>query len=237
MDVLIIVLFSVFALLDAVAVIPKYVGGAISLGGVGYTVSNIVHTIKRIFVVSYPPVIAMMLLDNPLESLFTVIYVCYFIAALITLGVFLKRDMFKKVLARQIHSFGSGGSLWKAWEWGPPPDTAITEPSGADGPHVDLKLFMSALWVYFFFGSVYFLINVAGYTFKDYSTVVLQLTGVINAIGTLILAFYLDPVLAKIFERERDRADLALRSVLWAQVVNFGIISPLVFYSLSLFLF
>jgi len=237
MDVLIIVLFSAFALLDAVAVVAKYVGGAVSLGGVGYTISNIVHTIKRLFVVSYPPVIAMKLLDDPLESLFTVIYVCYFTAAFIALGVFLKRDTFKRVLARQIHSFGSGGSLWKAWEWKTSTDTVTTEASGGSGSYVDLKLFLSALWVYFFFGSVYFLINVAGYTFKDYSTVVLQLTGVINAIGTFILAFYLDPILAKIFERERDRADLALRSVLWAQVLNFGIVSPLAFYSLSLFLF
>ena len=100
----------------------------------------------------------------------------------------------------------------------------------------DPKLFLSALWIYFFFGSVYFLINIAGYTFKDYSTVVLQLTGIINATGTLILAFYLDPLLARIFERERDRADLALKSVLLAQVVNYGIVSPVVFYSLSLFL-
>ena len=237
MEFLIIFLFLAFAFLDALAQLPKHIGGAMSLGGVAFTVSNIMHTVKRLFVVSYPPVIAIYLLSAGLESLFRIIFICYFGAAAIAGLVFIKKDVFQKLLARQIYAFGSGGSLWKPWKWGEVPDFAVNAPDNSDGKIVEVRLFLSALWIHFFFGSVYFLINVLGYTFKEYSSVILQLTGFVNAMGTLILAFYLDPVLARVFERDRERADVALRSVLLAQIVNFGIVSPVFFFILSFFLF
>lgn len=235
MEISIVLLFLTFAFLDAIAQLPKYIGGAMSLGGVAFTVSNIIHTVKRIFVVMYPPVVAIFLLSEDLESLFVVIYICYLGAALVTLTVYLKKEFTIKIIARQIYAFGGGGSLWRAWTWPKAPDFDIK--SEDVGKKVDAKIFLSALWIYFFFGSVFFLINVLGYMFKDYSSVIFQTTGFFNAMGTLILAFYLDPVLARIFERNRERADLALRSVMWAQITNFGIISPAFFFILSLCLF
>lgn len=206
-----------------------------SLGAVGFTVSNIIHTIKRLFVVSYPPVIAIYLLDAELPSLFPIIYCCFFGAAFVSLIVFVKRTRFQKIFARQIHTFGSGGSLWKFWTW--VDVTHWSSRSENELNQVDWKLFFAAAWIYFFFGSVFFLVNVLGFYFRDYSAVILQLSGVFNAMGTLVLAFYLDPVLARVFERDRKHADTALRSVLLAQIANFCVLSPLFFYILSRLLF
>ncbi|MHA6332447.1 hypothetical protein ACXYL9_02085 [Qipengyuania sp. CAU 1752] len=234
MEIAIVLLFYAFAFLDAIAQIPKYIGGAMSLGGVGFTVSNIIHTVKRVFVVSYPPIVALYLLSHDLDALFKVIFACYFGSALIVWIVLQNRTHFERMLARQIHAFGSGGSLWKAWTW-PEVPSDVEFPSTADGEKTfEFGLFLSALWIYFFFGTVFFLVNVLGYAFQQYASVILQLSGLFNAMGTLILAFYLDPILARVFERDRIRASPALRSVLLAQIANFAILSPAFFYGLSL---
>lgn len=235
MAVGIVLLFLSFAFLDAVAQLPKYVGGALSLGGVAFAVSNIIHTVKRVFVVTYPPLIAIFLLDSQLEDLFSIIYICYFGAALVTISVYLNRGMAIKMAARQVEAFGNGGSLWKIWTW--PKISSFEIEPGIRDQNLDFRIFISALWIYFFFGSVFFLINVLGFTLQDYSSVILQTTGIFNAMGTLVLAFYLDPVLARVFERDRERAPLAIRSVLWAQFINFAFVSPAFFYLLSFFLF
>ena len=237
MEIIIILLFLAFAFLDAIAQIPKYVGGSMSLGGVGFTVSNIIHTVKRLFVVSYPPVVALYLLSEELDSLFYIIYICYFGAALLAWTVFLSRRFFQRILARQIHAFGSGGSLWKAWTWDEAPEYDAPDAEDAGKKGINPALFSSALWIYFFFGSVFFLVNILGHYFEDYASVILQLSGVFNAMGTLVLAFYLDPILARVFERERGKAVIALRSVLLAQIANFAVMSPVFFYLLSIALF
>jgi len=218
--------------LDSIAQLPKYIGGGLSLGGVAFAVSNIIHTIKRIFVVMYPPLIALYLLNGNLSGLFILIYICYFGSALVTLIVYYKKEIAIKLIARQIEAFGNGGSLWKAWTW--PKATKFVIDLEFKNNFIDRKIYISALIIYFFFGSVFFLINILGFKFNEYASVILQTTGLFNSIGTLILAFYLDPVLARVFERHRERSALALRSVMWAQITNFGLISPVFFYLLSI---
>ena len=112
-----------------------------SLGGVGFTVSNIIHTVKRFFVVLYPPAIAIYLLSEDLKSLFYIIYTCYFSAAIVACVVFLNRDIFQRILARQIHAFGSGGSLWKAWTWAETPECGHTTSEKDHGPRLNMALF------------------------------------------------------------------------------------------------
>jgi len=78
--ILVILLFSLYALWDAMALLPRVAGAHLNQNGLGYTFSMMVRTLKRVFVVSYPLLLGWIALQG--ESLYPTIFASYFFGAL-----------------------------------------------------------------------------------------------------------------------------------------------------------
>lgn len=72
----VIIFFAFYVLLDCIAVVPRIAGSILGKNSLGYSFSNIASTIKRIFVVAYPPLLGWLSING--EDIYSVIYLSYF---------------------------------------------------------------------------------------------------------------------------------------------------------------
>ena len=96
---------------------------------------------------------------------------------------------------------------------------------------IDVRLLIPATWIFFFYSASPFLINILGVKFSEYSNIILQLTGLCSALGTLALAFILDPKLSRQYEMQTE-LHVALNSLFFAHMLNILVMSPLFFSAL-----
>jgi len=87
-------------------------------------------------------------------------------------------------------------------------------------------LALSSSWVFFVYGSALFFINLFGAKFQENSAIIYQLVGIINALGTLLMSFYLDPKISRSFDRRADVMQ-SNDSVMVGQLVALAILGPL----------
>jgi len=239
-SVVVAAIFSGFVLLDVLSVLPRIAGSIVGLQGLSYSFQVMVMTLKRVFVVLYPPFLGFIVITGGLGDLFSAIFLSY-IASAFALALYVV--FYKPILSffcDFIFAFNSGrglaksffGSLFSKRGW----EQEVKEKISILGGHeIDLKIFVSALWIYFFYSGSMFFINVVSAIFSEYSEVILQTAGFFNALGTVALAFYLDPKISRIYETGRG-LNKVLRSLVFAHISNLIVVSPLffgVFYFLA----
>ena len=106
---LVILLFSLYALFDAIALLPRVAGSILNKNGLGYTFSIMVHTLKRVFVVSYPPVLGWIALQG--EGLYPTIFWSYFWGALVVALVSIFKYPIIGYFIHLIQGYAIGGSV------------------------------------------------------------------------------------------------------------------------------
>lgn len=197
----VILLFSLYALLDAIALLPRVAGAILNKNGLGYTFSIMVHTLKRVFVVSYPPLLGWIALQG--EGLYPTIFYSYFFGALTVALVSIFKYPIIHYFIHLIQGYAVGGSVFYAFF----KHRFSSHESMANKKVVDFSfqlnrtLIYSSSWVYFVYGSALFFINIFGAEFQDHSAVIYQLVGIINALGTVLMSFYLDPKISRNFDQ------------------------------------
>ena len=201
---LVILLFSLYALFDAIALLPRVAGSILNKNGLGYTFSIMVHTLKRVFVVSYPPLLGWIAL--PGEGLYPTIFWSYFWGALVVALVSIFKYPIIGYFIHLIQGYAIGGSVFYAVFKHP---FRLHESMASKGWvdfsfKFDQSLIYSSSWVYFIYGSSLFFINIFGAEFQDHSAVIYQLVGIINALGTLLMSFYLDPKISRNFDQKEN---------------------------------
>ncbi|MGB0797695.1 MAG: lipid II flippase family protein [Planktomarina sp.] len=234
-------LFSAFVFLDVLSVFPRVAGGITGRNGIGYSFQVLVNTVKRVFIVSYPPFLGVLAIQGTLQDLFFVIGCSYGIAGLWCLAAALLQRRFIAYFCSVIDSYGNEASLarsflrgltqWRDWQ-----DAVSAELKAVNTtrlPSIDWQIFSLALWIFFFYGASIFMINILNFLIPQYSSVILQLTGLINALGSIALAFFLDPRLSRLYEK-RNNILTALNGLIGAHLCNLFILSPLVFLALWL---
>ena len=80
-----------------------------------------------------------------------------------------------------------------------------------------------------------FFINILGAKFSDQSAVIYQLVGIINALGTLLMSFYLDPRISRNFDHQ-ENVMVSNDSVVAGQLVALSILGPGSIFLLSMIL-
>jgi hypothetical protein len=80
--------------------------------------------------------------------------------------------------------------------------------------------------VYFIYGSSLFFINILGAEFQEQSAVIYQLVGIINALGTLLMSFYLDPKISRNFDQKESIME-SNDSVVAGQLLALAVWGPL----------
>jgi hypothetical protein len=230
-SILVVVLFTLYALLDAIALLPRVAGSILHKNGLGYTFSVMVHTLKRVFVVSYPPLLGWIALQG--DSLYPAIFASYFCGALAVVLVSIFKYPTIKCFIHWIEGYAVGGSVFYAVFQHPytPHESMVGQGKVDFSFSFDKSLIYSSSWVYFIYGSSLFFINIFGAKFQDQSAVIYQLVGIINALGTVLMSFYLDPKISRNFdqkERIMESNDSVVAGQLLALVV-WGPVSILLF--------
>lgn len=228
----VILLFFLYASLDAVALLPRVAGSYLGKNGLGYTFSVMVQTLKRVFVVSYPPLLGWISVNG--GELYSTIYASYLAGVLGVVIVLVFRLSLAKYFIKWIDGYSVSGSMFYAVfkHTGPAenfPDLDAQKLSFK----FDGALVFSSSWVYFVYGTALFFINLFGAKFQEHSAVIYQLVGIINALGTLLMSFYLDPKISRNFDHQ-SHVMVSNDSVLAGQLIALALLGPMAIFLFSL---
>lgn len=243
--ILVPVLFGCFVALDIASVFPRIAGSMIGKNGIAYAFQVMTNTVKRVFIVSYPPLLGLISISGTINDLFSVLFISYTVAILVFLIVVFSRISIVAFFFTSLQDFSDNGEVFRSIikgfqnssEWTGEVRHRLNHKGRMSDlfSGIDRKIVVPAVWIFFFYSASPFLINVLGMIYRDYSSVILQLTGLSNAFGTIALAFFLDPKLARFYERQSDLPAVS-RSLLLAHLINLGMISPLFFFCLFMLL-
>lgn len=233
-------LFGVYMFLDVACVYPRVAGAEIGKNGLGYTFQLMMNTIKRVAIVAYPPFLGILAAFGQYHDFIFTIALSYILAMIaIVICIYARSHIiiFFRVL---ISSYEISGRLLVSFV------DAIRAIRNVEKYQLNarsLSLFSgkrmpeivgSASLIYFFYAGSIFIINIISFVFSRYSSIILQSVGLVNAFGTLGMAFYLDPKISRIYEIGVD-IDIAERSIIQAHLINIFIISP-IFFSVFLYI-
>lgn len=245
--ILVIALFSSFVFLDVLSIFPRASGSIVKLNGISYSFQVIVNTFKRIFIVSYPPLIGLIIIYGDLADLIKTVFLsCLFAIIPLFLCIFLRRKILK-YFCYFLVSYNKTGWLLRSAILVGRKDNSVEEINFFDkildekfislkSKNINLPILFLASWIYLFYGSSMFVINLIAYRFADFSSVVLQLTGLINALGTFVMAFFLDPKLSRIFEHGVSLSS-TINSLLLAHILNICLLTPIFITTVIVVLF
>ncbi|PRX26636.1 Protein of unknown function [Meinhardsimonia xiamenensis] len=234
--VLVSIFFSLFVFLDAISHMQRLAGSVAGLNGLGFAFQTMVNTLKRIFVVLFPPTLGFVSVYGSKFDVFASILLAHVAGAVSLVIFFLMRVAVFRFSYYTIKLYSEGGGVFNSIM------EARNEFRG-EGPALDLRLSLDkvngklvtwAVWVFFFYASSGFLVNIAALMWAEYSTVILQLTGVLNAFGTIALAFFLDPQITRIYE-SKNSAERVFHTLYVAQVINICFVSPIIYLILGFF--
>lgn len=241
-QVSVVLVFCAFVFLDLCSLSPRLAGSITRKNAIGPTFQVILNTMKRVFIVSYPPLLGVIAIITDGVDVLTQTILASYYASLIPLAmVFFMREKVVAFFCALIVAFDSSGSVFRAaWhavrhhgEWTSEVGRHLR--SGEKGyANLDIRLMLAASWVYLFYGSSMFIINIFAVKFDQYAEIIYQLVGFFNALGTIALAFILDPRLSRIYERQ-ENLGITLNSLFGAHLMNLMVLGPLLILAIALF--
>lgn len=232
-------LYSLSVFLEAASAIARPAGAISGKNSMGYTTTVLINTFKRVFMVLYPPVIGIIAAIGGADAVVYTVYICL-LSSLIPMYLATKyRELMLLGLVQFVMVFSRGrgfivaASTWvKKRKYLRNTATLMIEGYRKGNPRrhilqdVDTKILLLTSWVLAFYSIAVFSINIAGAYFPQYGAVIYQLVGIVNAVGTLVWAFILDPMLSRRFDSLKDV--LGVRdSVLLANWAANAIMAPL----------
>lgn len=238
---LIIICFTLFSISDVIAVFPRVSGSIAHKNGLAYSIQVAVQTIKRLFFVLYPPLVGALSVFGDINLLFIVIFASYVCASIGVFVIARRKIFFISYFISVIDRLNDDEKLLTAF-WNEFRRPSSIDRDGllkkfpdinGDNVKVNKKILLLSLAILFFINTSIFMINILNFVFPTFSSVILQLTGLISGIGSVVLAFSLDPLLSKFYEGQVN-LDSALKSLLLSHIINTFVLSPLIFLLLWL---
>jgi hypothetical protein len=239
------VCFLVYVLFDCLTLIVRAAGSVQKLNAAGAAFEKIMVTFKRTAMFMYPPILGIAILANDTRTLFTAI-LCSFIAGCLMVFVCAwGRSYLLTYCEEVIAAFAAGAGAFKALFIGFTCFRSATRK--AEHPkHLyfaflnavkdNKRLFVTAAWVILVYSSSIFIVNALALRFSDSAVILLQTLGLINGLGTLLLAFVVDPIIARYLDKAYKLDELIL-NVFAAQGFVYGFAAPLFFMGLFWVLF
>ncbi|PVE47823.1 hypothetical protein DDE23_10355 [Pararhodobacter aggregans] len=206
----------------------------------GAAIEKIMNTLKRLSIFSFPPALGYFVMRRDLDALFFAIFVAIVFAALSVSAAIFFRHSLARYFFMVSKSFGGGSGVLRSFIR---PDALLVDDRerlsdrGENVPGLvaslrqHLPLLLMATWVYFIFGASIFLINILAIFFVDAAPVILQGLGFFNGLGTLVLAFLIDPKISRFLDNRESLDEITL-VILTSQFSSIAIVSPIVFGSL-----
>lgn len=234
-----------FEMLSAVA---RPAGAIVGMNSMGYTLNVLINTIKRIFMVIYPPIIGLISTLGGVEAVTRTIVACLIFSAIPMYVAMRSRDIFLIRSAQFILLFSRNIGLIAALV------SIFSKRAAFEGRvkrlveehtlksdkrsfygSLDVKIFLLASWVLGFYTIAIFAINLAGAHFSEYGAVIYQLVGLVNAVGTLVWSFILDPIMSRRFDAKKDVIRVR-DSVLFSNWMSNFVIAPVFLVALHILL-
>jgi len=227
-------LFAAFVFFDLLSLMPRLSGSHLKMNGLGFSFQTIINTIKRIFLVLIPPSVGVIALNGTVSDVFYAIYLAHAATIASFTLAYVLRDVFFRYFCKMIVQYSQGESLRKS------AILAIRREHSISGlaqikfnrENVRFELLPVIVWIFFFYASSGFIINIIASVLPEYSVIVLQMTGFFNALGTMALAFYLDPKISRIYESGRDVKSVYV-TLFVGQMINILIASPIFYGSMA----
>lgn len=236
------IFFSGYIFFDAMAVLARASASSASLNAFGAAIEKIMNALKRLSIFTFPPALGYFVYTQNESALFLTIFIAYGFAGMIILGVLIFRNLFLSYFNAVALAFGAGHGIFYAF---------ISKSARKKFAHAQVKegisgfqlfdllrdnlgLFLLASWVYFVFGASIFLINLIAMRFIDLAPIVLQALGFLNGLGTLVLAFFVDPKISRFLDKKYMLNEMVL-IILLAQLTGVWIYSY-IFFSVIFYL-
>lgn len=234
--------FTVFATLDGASLFPRISGSICGSNAIGASVQAIVNAFKRVFVVSFAPLLGYIQIVGTHENLIFVSVTASVVGGVAVFLCLLARKYLIVYFCQFIVRFSNSGSLIKSMSgngcdvgtWDDEANAVARNFSVSEAfrSRKNRKVFMLSLWIFTFYSSSIFVLNIIAHSFSDYASVVVQMTGLANAFGTLALAFILDPLLARSFEA-RDGLDGIILAMLLGRITSLIVAAPSIYLLLG----
>jgi len=236
--------FAGYVFFDGLAALSRMAAAKASLNAFGAAIEKIMNTIKRLSIFSFPPAIGYFVMRQDASSLFLAVFGSLFLGASAAMFIFLRRIAIQRYFFLVALNFDSGQGIFRAFisacrgsqsgqKVQSPPNVTVSLP---EAMRHNLQLFLLASWVYLVFGSSIFLVNILAMVFFEAAPVILQTLGFFNGLGTLVLAFFVDPRIARFLDKKEKLEELTL-VVIAAQGVSVGLYSPFLFGAVFLVFF
>lgn len=231
-------IFSAHVFLDIVGILPRIAGTKIGKSNLGYSFQIMIATFKRVLGVSYPPILGLLVISFNLTQLFYVVALAYLLSlAGLALAV-ISRARLLLAFEYAIQNYADGKNTLRALVagmakiWRSPSNKVKSSGNEFEiiGP-VDRRLVLLGSWVFGVYSVSMFTINLVASAVPQFATVILQCGGLINAFGTVIMAFFYDPSVSKKLDEGVDKGML-YRSIVSANLLAISVFAPLYFVSL-----
>jgi hypothetical protein len=206
----------------------------------GAAIEKMMNTLKRMMIFFYPPILGYFVIKNDLNSIMVSIAISYFLGTTALVLLIIKRHSFLLYFCLVTKKFTRGSGIIKSF-LGNKDEVNFVEaerfflsvnPSFKIARISDVvrypRLTLTASWIYFVFGASIFSVNILALAFAQYAPVILQCLGLINGLGTVVLAFLVDPIVSRHLDAERQLDEVAL-SLLVAQLLACVAIAPAFF--------
>jgi len=237
--------FSGYIFFDAMAVMARASASAMGRNAFGAAIEKVMNTLKRTMIFFYPPILGYFILTNDLSSIVLSIVSSYSIASILLTFLIVKRRFFLCYFCAVTTKFSNGASLLKSLASRPGDNCNLELNVGLSSRNEWLgiarindvmkrpQLTILASWLYFIFGASIFAINILALTYSQYAPIILQCLGLVNGLGTVILAFLVDPIVSRYLDASSELDEISL-TLLVAQLLACIAIAPVFFLVLLL---
>ncbi|WP_341863267.1 hypothetical protein [Gymnodinialimonas sp. 57CJ19] len=231
------IFFSAYAFFDSMAIISRSSASVVGLNAFGASIEKVMNTLKRLMIFLYPPVLGFFVIQNDAPSIFLAILFSYLCASVIQLLIVFKRRKFLRYFCAVAEQFLKGSSIIRSLRLGfcssymisdgfSKAESGLADISSVGGILSDFRgLITMASWIYFVFGASIFSLNILAIMYSEFAPVILQFLGLFNGLGTVVLAFYVDPIVSRFLDKSERLDDITV-ALLVAQLFSYTIISP-----------
>lgn len=222
---LIVSLFSLFIFIDSISVLPRLIASDIGSNALGASLQSMANTIKRFALVLIAPLLGILAMTGTQQELVGTIIVSFAVGTAVFVITTLKHGAFKFLFeglltmlvqksvsiralfalfmdSLQVHQEGFRLSIFSFGEQNINPEVRA------------LSILIFTLYV-----NAVFIINIMARIYSDFSSVLLQTSGVVTALGTILMAFWLDPILARSYDT-RDGSYKNVQSLLQGKFLS-----------------
>lgn len=239
LSIVIMLAFGLCAFFDAMTIVARTAASLEGRNAAGASLEKIMTTLKRFAMFIYPPILGFIILSGEASFFMFSVYGAFAVATLITLGCLVGRTPIQNYFRRVTTRFVSGQDVSRALlasfrcRAERPPALPQGRPAAAVAANTWLYLFTTV--VYFFYASAIFFLNLLSLIYVDYAVILLQMLGLINGVGTILLAFVVDPIISRKLDGAEDLDALSV-TVLLSQLTAYAVLAPVTFMLCQLWL-